>query len=369
MDIVYRLGEKKDLDTILKFLKKRNFYSHFIGFEKPECMRDEVDQAYKDSVHIWEYEEYFPILIAEDLKNSKTIGYMLMNLGAQEAFRDQPLAYFYDYYIDNSQHYKEIMTHFIKQGESFAEEYGINRMVVDIITGNIKSESGSKPVPGYKQLRRKVRKWKTLLDHRTEEEKLFEEQGFHIEMNRIIKEVETFTFDTPLQSKYRVRPARESDRIFIINLVAQNSEFLILPHCEGQAEEIQQNYFHGYSEMDLTGEAEMWTLIGEDIENNRPVGYIMLQKEPDDVITAEKTSYLFDISVHRDYWGKYATQRLMREAENWLAKKDYKYIYADISERNPRPLKTAIKSLDYTLYSRRWAKIIENGQWTMDNGQ
>ena len=348
MDIGYRAGEKEDLDVILHFLEKRKNYSHFIGFESPSAMRQAIAQGYIESGHIWDNPDCFPLIIALDLKNDKPIGYMLMNLRAGEAFRDEFLAYIYDYYVDDPQLWHEIMGHFLEQAEMFAEEEEIERMVVDLPVGeaglNIPNSSQKKPL------------WKTVLEGRTLEEMFFRERGFYIEMNRIAKEVETFTFDTPLQKNYRTRRATESDRIFIMNMVGQNSEFLILPGSEEIAPRIQQAYFNEYSMMDLSEKSLKTVLICEDIENYRLTGYIILQMEPDDVITAEKTAYLYDISIHKDYWGRYATQRLMREAENWLAERDFKYIYADISHRNPRPLKTALKSLDYSLISRRWAK-------------
>ncbi len=351
MDIGYRVGEKEDLGIILHFLDKRDTYSHFIGFESPLEMRQAVARGYMESSHIWENPDFFPFIIALDLNSGNPLGYLLMNLRAGEAFRDDFLAYLYDYYIDDPQLWDEIMKHFIEQAEMFAGEEEIDRMVVDIHLGevglNILGDNKRKPV------------WKAVLEGRTQEEIFFRERGFYIEMSRIVKEIETFTFDTPLQKNYRVRRATESDRIFIMNMVGQNSEFLILPGAEEIAPQIQQAYFNEYSAMELSEKSSKTVLVCEDIENYRLTGYIILQMEPDDVITAGKTAYLYDISTHRDYWGRYATQRIMREAENWLAERDFKYIYADISHRNPRPLKTALKSLDYSLISRRWAKKLQ----------
>lgn len=348
MDIGYRVAEEEDFDVILNFLEKRDNYSHFIGFESPVQMRQAVAQGYRESRHIRDNPDCFPFIIALDLEDDKPLGYMLMNLRAGETFRDGYLAYLYDYYVEDPRLWHEIMEHFLEQAEMLAEEEEIERIVVDLPVGeaglNIPGRSRRKPV------------WKTVLEDRTPEEMFFHERGFYIEMNRIAKEVETFTFDTPLQKNYRARQATESDRIFIMNMVGQNSEFLILPGSEEIAPQIQQAYFNEYSVMDLSEKSSKTVLICEDIENYRLTGYIILQTEPDDVITAEKTAYLYDISTHKDYWGRYATQRLMREAENWLAERDFKYIYADISHRNPRPLKTALKSLDYSLISRRWAR-------------
>lgn len=348
MDIGYRVGGKEDLDVILHFLEKRQTYSHYIGFESPAQMRRAVAKGYRESGHIWDNPDCFPLIIALDLNTEKPLGYMLMNLRADEAFRDDFLAYLYDYYIDDPSLWDEIMEHFLKQAEMLAEEEEIERTVVNVPLGetgwNMPADNRRKPV------------WREILDSLTPEEEFLRERGFYIEMNRIAKQVETFTFDTPLQKNFRVRQAEESDRIFILNMVGQNSEYLILPGAEDIASQIQQAYFNDYSLMDLSGKSSRTVLICEDVENYRLTGYIILQTEPDDVITAEKTAYLYDISTHKDYWGRYATQRLMREAENWLAQRDFRYIYADISHRNPRPLKTALKSLDYSLISRRWAK-------------
>lgn len=351
MDIGYRVGGKEDLDIILHFLEKRESYSHFIGFEPPLVMSQVVFQGYRESNHIWDNPEFFPFIIAVDLETGSPLGYMLMNLRAGETFRDDFLAYFYDYYIDDPKLWDEIMDHFLEQAEMFAGEEGIERMVVDIHLG----DTGLNILGNG----RKIPAWKVLLESRTPEEIFFRDRGFYTEMSRIAKEVKIFTFDTPLQKNYIVRQATETDRIFMLNMVGQNSEFLILPGAEEMASQIRQAYFNEYSAMDLSGKSSRTVLICEDIENYRLTGYIILQTEPDDVITAEKTAYLYDISTHRDYWGRYATQRLMREAENWLAARDFKYIYADISHRNPRPLKTALKSLDYSLISRRWAKKLK----------
>ena len=108
--------------------------------------------------------------------------------------------------------------------------------------------------------------------------------------------------------------------------------------------------------MSLAETEDFAALIIEDALKNESAGYLLLKTDTCDPVTGERLGYVYDLSIHPHYWGKRATQRLMKEGENYLYHKGIPYFLGDICEDNQRALKTAIKSIGFTLERIRWMK-------------
>ncbi|MCD4786578.1 MAG: GNAT family N-acetyltransferase [Candidatus Eremiobacteraeota bacterium] len=328
MNLGYRMGSKKDTDVIFSFLEKKTSFPQYMGFENKDIIVKKIKDVYHRH-NVLGRSETFPLIIAEDIDTGDPVGYMLLQMGIAELFTGKYLARIFDYHIDIPGLKRQVMDHFINQAEMFAEENQLSRLIVEIPAGE------------------------------KEEEDYFLDRGFYIEINKIIKKAKNQNLNTRLQRRYTVRPMENRDRMFVLLLVAQNSKFLIPPELEEESKRIEEECFNSYSDMNLLSDPEISVYIIEETETFRQVGYIIMQTKSDDVICARKNAYVYDISIHHDFWGKYAAQRLLREAENIFSEKGYYYLYADTSQNNPRALKMAVKSLGYKLYSRRWAKKVE----------
>jgi ribosomal protein S18 acetylase RimI-like enzyme len=186
--------------------------------------------------------------------------------------------------------------------------------------------------------------------------RLFGELGFSREMSRIIKKVEPHEISPPSPDPFRVRKGDNDDAFFIMWLNSQSASFTIPPGRDIPKDEILLRYLATYTELPLDDNSYFEALIIEDRALMKPIGYLLLKLHYEDSLTGEQLAYIYDLAIHSDYWGKRATQRLMREAENRLAARGIAYWLGDISIENPRALKTAMKSLRFQLESERWLK-------------
>jgi ribosomal protein S18 acetylase RimI-like enzyme len=327
MEISYRLGNKKDVDTIIRFMEKRTSFPGYIGYNRPEEIRPIITRSFRAHKSLLDVQALCPLMIAEGKGQDEPLGYMLMLMISEESITALPQSVIYDFYVEPGTHFEEIMDRFLEQAEKWTRSISISYLVLEIqIT-------------------------------QTHREEYFASRGFSVDMNRIVRRVETHTFEnTPRQNRFNVRPAIESDRIFILLLNAQNSSFLIPSGRDVSIKDVQNYYFDTYSSLAITNNPMMRVLIAEDKETFQPAGYIMLKVAAVDAVSEKPLAYIYDLSVHKDYWGKFVAQRLVREGENLLAGMGVHYLIGDTSESNPRPLKTALKTLGFKLYSRRWVK-------------
>lgn len=325
MEIVYRPGSSTDMEILTSLLENRKTFPQYVGNEDLETRMDAVKGDYKLTRRSWDDSYNFPLLLAEDLKTGIPAGYLMIEMEMYELFSRCSFTRVFDYFLADVENREEAVAHFVRQAETAAEDRGVKKVSFTLCPGDPDGE-------------------------------ILKRHGFYIETNRIMKPVERHAFNTPRQKNFRVRPANAADRTFIMLLVAQNTKFQVPPNMEEYAGTIQSGYFDFYSSLSVTDEPGMKFLTVVEKSTDRKAGYLCFQTNPVDAVFSKKTAYLFDINVHRDFWGRYATQRLMREMENRLKDMGFEYVYADISQSNPRPLKTALKSLDYSIFARQWAK-------------
>jgi ribosomal protein S18 acetylase RimI-like enzyme len=327
MEISYRLGDKKDIDMVISFIEKRTSFPGYIGYERPEVVRPIIARSYRAHKSLLDIQALCPLMIASRSDTDEPLGYMIMLMVSEESITAEPQSVIYDFYVEPGNDYEEIMDRFLEQAEKWTRSINIQFLALEI------------------QIAQKHR------------EDYFASRGFSVDMNRIARKIETHTFEnTPRQNRFKVRPAVESDRLFILLLNAQNSSFLIPAGRGTPVKDVQNYYFETYSNLTIIDNPIMSILIAEEIETMKPAGYIMLKVAAVDAVSEKPLAYIYDLSVHRDYWGKFVAQRLVREGENLLVKRGVHYLIGDTSESNPRPLKTALKTLGFKLYSRRWVK-------------
>jgi ribosomal protein S18 acetylase RimI-like enzyme len=183
---------------------------------------------------------------------------------------------------------------------------------------------------------------------------LFESLGFHKEMHRIIKRAEHHGIVHPDPDPFVVRRAVQGDLMFILLLNAKCGSFTIPTGRDMPRGEIMLRYMSTYMELKLEGNELFTAFIIEDRSAGKPIGYLMYKLNACDSISGDQIGYIYDLAIDPDYWGKRATQRIMREGELFLAEQGVTYLVGDISHDNQRALKTAVKSLHFVEESVRW---------------
>lgn len=328
MNIRHRPSNAGDLQVILDFIEKKDWFPSYIGFEEPAVVRKVVRETLWENSEILENHPLCKVFLTHDENTGKPLGYLALMVGVTESITGEAQSMIYDYYVEPSPFKEKIMEDYLAVSEKLTLEAGYRYIITDIYT--------------------------TLPDI----EEFFRHHGYGVEMNRLVKKVEPYSFDSPRQKKYRVRNATGSDRSFIMMLNAQHSSLLIPPGRAADEKDIQESYLNTYFRMDLENDPFIRTYIAEDVTKYLPVGYIMIKLANIDAVSGLPLAYIYDVNIHRDYWGKYVFQRLIKEAQNRLYAQGVKYIIGDTSITNPRPTKTGVKTMGFQIYSRRWMKRI-----------
>ncbi len=329
MNIAYRPALQEDLDVLLDFQDRKTVFPCYVGFEEPAAIRRVIKQSYMAHRELLDQREVCPVYLAVNLDTGEPVGYLVLVAGIEETITREQQVMVYDYYCGHGDIAGRVFDGFMDLARKTARDKGIRYIIAEVPNKNLELEAH------------------------------FTRQGFMVEMNRIVREVEHHDFDNLWQKELQVREGNESDRMFLMLLNAQNSGFLIPSNRRASREKIQQVYLSFYSAMEIEENSMMKVLVAQDKKTFRSVGYIIIKMSVVDAVSKKPLAYIYDLNVHRDYWGKYVAQRLVREAENHMLTTRARILLGDVSHSNPRALKTAIKSLNFTLYSRRWVAEVE----------
>lgn len=322
MKILYRMGSSEDLPVILKFLEKREHFPAYIGYEEPCRVRQVISDGFTRNREILDDRSEFPSVFARDQEGNE-LGYMIYMPGVEESITGDRQVVLFDYHVEPGRHWNRLMDHFLEQGRRWALQSGIPYVTVEI-----------------------------MMD-RPEQEACFGSRGFKPDMNRIVKRVGRYSFDEPRHARYAVRNACDGDRAFILLVSSQNSSFLA-PAGREDMDRLKESFFDIYSGLNLDNDPLLKVYVIEDREKMRPAGYMMIRFRVFDLVSNKPLAYIYDLSLSRDYWGKNVVQRIVREVENRLSEMDIELLVGDVSEDNPRPLVTAVRTLGFKIYSRRW---------------
>ncbi len=122
------------------------------------------------------------------------------------------------------------------------------------------------------------------------------------------------------------------------------------------ASQMVEVFFESYQFTDFAADPELLTLIAEHPTRPRQVGYLVVRRSVYEEPDPSPFPYIYDIAVHPDCWGQRVPHDLLAVADSSLAETGRTGLQADVSEGNPRALKTALKSLGFEPLSRRWAR-------------
>lgn len=138
-----------------------------------------------------------------------------------------------------------------------------------------------------------------------------------------------------------VREALDSDLRFVRRLATESILFTIpygrtTPNSAVQAR-VRENL------RDLTPSDEMAILVAFRTDNERPVGYLILQLNEMDHSTGDRQSYIYDLAVEQRYWGTPAVRLLVHAAAKRTAAAGLQMMAGEISAHNQRTYLQALR--------------------------
>jgi len=181
-------------------------------------------------------------------------------------------------------------------------------------------------------------------------------RGYAVEMLRILRAVHEVPKRTP---RYSVRAARRTDQLFMMWLSEFTAFNTVVPGRSADPDEVAVRFFASYANQSFYDDPRMAAFVAEDLsdpENPRQIGYIILKLGFQDLVDKQRLAYIYDISVHPDYWGKRVFHDLMDQADRFMVKNRVTLLQGDISMNNQRALRTAIKALGFKIEWQRWSK-------------
>jgi ribosomal protein S18 acetylase RimI-like enzyme len=135
-----------------------------------------------------------------------------------------------------------------------------------------------------------------------------------------------------------VRKARLTDISFIRRLACESVIYGI-PHTRTvDPEEVRRSTREALKtlEIDFKMRKDFEIFVAEDLDANKPVGYLMLDLVQVERSTGEHQSLIHDIAVRREYWGKYVVHKLVAAAKKMTHERGLKYMVGEITSSNRR---------------------------------
>ena len=88
---------------------------------------------------------------------------------------------------------------------------------------------------------------------------------------------------------------------------------------------------------------ETTILVAFDEENEKPMGYLILELFCVEDSTGERQSLIYDLAVHPKHWGTSAVRELVREAARRTARAGLQYMIGEVSAHNDRTYLQALR--------------------------
>ncbi len=148
-----------------------------------------------------------------------------------------------------------------------------------------------------------------------------------------------------------VRHAIPEDFPFIIELSGQVIQYGIPKIRDVGIDQVKAHMARAYQNLSKTYETQnnIVILIALDVDSKDKVGFLTLVLNEIEGATGERQSFIHDLAVRKDYWGKYVVNKLMYQAEVETLAHGLHIITGSISVNNMRAFGTATKALGYEL--------------------
>lgn len=326
IEFTIRDGRPSDIDEILEIYRQKELFLSMVWASRGEEVQQHYIKNLRMQKDLFGTHPDLKVLIAERKADRKILAYLLIFMDFIEAITGEKQGLVFDYGISRECDDSRVIQALLCSAEAAVQQKKMKYIVIELFHNDMKSA------------------------------KEVEKAGFKHEIHRIIKKTEFRPVKAPETDPFIVRKGCSEDIFFVLWLNTQCAAYIIPSGRERPHDEVQFRFLSIYSGMSLAEREEFTSLVIEDRIKDSSIGYLLFKTSSSDVITGDRLGYIYDIAIHPDYWGKRATQRLMREGENFMAEKGIAYLLGDISNNNQRALKTAIKSIGFSPDRIRWMK-------------
>jgi ribosomal protein S18 acetylase RimI-like enzyme len=329
MEHIIRSGMPSDIDEIVRIYgEKEHFFSIIFSSDYEAALQFHVKNLRKILCEATN-DGAFRVFVAEMPAGGGILGYLILHIGTVESITGKTQSAIYDYGVSRGYDDMAVFQALLREAEEATVQRDIFFMVTEVFREDKRGE------------------------------KIFMECGFKKEINLVIKRTAMNVINAPDPDPFRVRIACNEDIFFVMWLSTQCSSFTVPSGRDADTSEIQFEYLRVYSGMSLKETDDFAALIIEDALEDEPIGYLLLKTNSHDLVLGQRLAYVYDISIHPDYWGKWAAQRLYKEGENLLVRKGIHFCLGDISEDNRRALLAATRTAGFKLERSRIVKKLQ----------
>jgi ribosomal protein S18 acetylase RimI-like enzyme len=307
----------EDLNTILDLCRERPYPDLPIRGQTSEQRRQAILGSIEQNWRLLGREPRLNLLV-----NDNSDGFLVLFNGLNESISGDPQSVIQDLHGRTP----EDLTRLLDEAERRTVASGGDYAVIELVPGE------------------------TVL------EQALTERGYEVEMLRILRSVHEVPTRTP---RFHVRSARRTDQLFMMWLSEFTAFNTVVPGRSADPEEVALRFFASYTSQSFYDDPRMKAFIAEDLsdpENPTQIGYIILKLGFQDLVDQQRLAYIYDISVHPDYWGKRVFHDLMDQADRFMVKNRVTLLQGDISMNNQRALRAAVKMLGFQVEWQRWAK-------------
>lgn len=140
-----------------------------------------------------------------------------------------------------------------------------------------------------------------------------------------------------------IRPARLGDLPHIKRLTLEMAPLGIPAQRDISNEEVQSKALPFLDDLErmLFRRREAAVLVA--VEGERVVGFLILEFNHVEETTGEKQSFIYNMAVDSDYWGKYVGHKLVWEAARVSHQHGFRYMTSRVTASNERALLSAVK--------------------------
>ena len=324
----FRAARPEDLDNFLKLVERQDYPPYQLSSVGTEERRRAHLQVYRASwLKDWKREKIEVILAEVD---QQIVGYLVLKHGLTESVTHDSQSAIYDCYGDNEDVRRALFEHARVRARKAKSEY----LVLQV---------GSPPNPDIA---------------------FYESLGYRAENHRV--GCRTRPYQLPAESPFRIRPARQSDLMFIRYLSAVSVKFIVPAGRPIDLPAVTMNFLNAYSDLELEDDPYFLPLIL--MKGRKEAGYIMFKLPgaegfPKPVAAfgsgPELGGYVYDLAVRPEYQGHGAALILLQSGENALYERNLPILAGDISASNPRALKTTMKRLSYKIDWSRYGRPVD----------
>ena len=172
--------------------------------------------------------------------------------------------------------------------------------------------------------------------------------GLSSELRRVVRTIAP----TKPQGPYRIREATLRDRSFLARLHVQSRGFYRSAGRRGVDGSTWEDMGH-YLSLELAPESDLYGWVA--LEDDLPVGYVLIRTPFFVELYGDNAAYLYDIAVARECWGREAASQLHEHAVARLAERGVGVLVGDISSANERAFSISGR-LGYELEWERWGR-------------